>query len=45
MLFGHNVIIEHFAFAFKNGNLLAFLGHPMWPNDIVAGRNGRAEKD
>ena len=26
-------------------HVLAFLGHPMWPIDIVAGHNGLTEKD
>ena len=24
---------------------LEFFGHPMWPNDVVAGYNGQAESD
>ena len=29
----------------KKDNFLAFLGHPMWLNNIKAGHNSQAEKD
>ena len=29
----------------KIGQFLAFLGHPMWPNDIVVRHNSQTERD